>query len=200
MKSRRRLCFDGSSNDYTRVYCNDKSCSLSWPYRHAFRKDLGMENPYKAPLERLGQPSAAADSANQSQAISPSHPTRFLGGRLSIIFVAVVFGTVSVFSLVGFVFNLMSNYPGTDRPVIVVDPLWMLGHVIRGIGLGMLTYFLFRYRSAIKKCCDLGGEDVERLIATHDTLWKTGALVLGVLVVYALVYVAYTASLPRHGW
>jgi hypothetical protein len=159
-----------------------------------------MENPYKAPLESPGQPSAAADSANAGKGPNSNHQRRCFSGRLSIMFVAFVFGTVSVFSLAGFVFNLLSNYPGTDRPVIAVDPLWMLGHVIRGIGLGILTCVLIRYQSAIKKCRATSGEDAERLIATHDTLWKTGSLVLGALVIYALVYVANTALASRRGW
>lgn len=106
---------------------------------------------------------------------------------------AVVFGAVSALSLVGFLFNLAHDYPGTNQPVILVDPLWMLGHVIRAVGLGILTCLLLQYQFAIKHHRVAAGDGPRRLVLAHDALWKTAALVLGVLVVYSLAYVAYVA-------
>lgn len=133
-----------------------------------------MENPYKAPVEGPAQ-----------------SKTRGFGSRLSIVFVALVFATISALSIIGFLYNLTINYPGTDRPVIEVDPLWMFGHIIRGIGLGLLAYFLLRYQSAMKNWRGPIGEDAERLIARHDAVWRTGALVLGALTVFSIVYVLF---------
>lgn len=138
------------------------------------------ENPYKAPVEGHGKPPAAANSQGEC-----------LGGRRSIIFVALVFGTLSVLFVIQVLFNLTRNYPGTDQLVIVVDPLWMLANLIRGLGLGALTYALLRYFAAIKKCTGSNKEDKERLIATHDALWRTAAIALGVIAVASIVYVAF---------
>lgn len=120
-------------------------------------------------------------SANGSglENLDPSFRNRLLHSRLGILFVAIVLGTISALSIVGFVFNLTANYPGTDRPVIVVDPLWMVGHVIRGIGLGILTFRLWRYQVAIEHWRGSRGEGTEQFIITHAATWKTGAVVLG---------------------
>lgn len=144
-----------------------------------------MENPY--------QPIASAGSNHPGGEVDSIPETRCFGGRRSILFVALVFGTVSAMSLAGFLFNLAHNYPGTDQPVIVVDPLWMLGHLIRGIGFGILTYLLLQYQAAIKKSRHLAGGEANRLVISHDALWKTSALVVGVLAVYGLAYAAYGA-------
>jgi hypothetical protein len=138
------------------------------------------ENPYQAPMEDSGQSGAAATSGG--------HQSRRLGSRLSILFVAFVFGAISAFSLMGFLYNLTINYPGTERPVIEVDPLWMFGHVIRGLGLGALTWFLLRYQSEIKNWPGSLGQDAERLVAIHDAAWKAGAIVLGALMAFGIAY------------
>lgn len=143
-----------------------------------------MMNPYQAPVEAHGQPNAKARS--------DSHANQYLGGRLSIIFVAFIFGAVSAFSLFGFLYDLTMNYPETDRPVIAVAPIWMLGHVLRGLGLGVLTWFMWKYQLTIRKCRSPTAEGAQQLIVVHNKMWKTGALVLGALVVYAFVYVAIT--------
>jgi hypothetical protein len=110
--------------------------------------------------------------------------------RLSILFVALVFGAVAALSVVGFLFNLTIHYPGTDRPVIAVDPLWMLGHDVRALGLGYLTYKLWRYQATIKH--ERGdSKGAEEFIAVHDAAWRAGAIVLATLLVYAVAYVVF---------
>src|SRR5207249_2617580 len=70
------------------------------------------------------------------------------------------------------------------------DPLWMLGHVIRGLGLGALAFYLWRYQSTIKNWRGTKGEGSEQFIRNHSAAWTTGALVLGVLLAYGLIYVS----------
>jgi voltage-gated potassium channel Kch len=114
-------------------------------------------------------------------------PDELLGSRPAIMFVAIVFGIIAGLSVIGFLFNLTINYPGTGRPVIVVDPLWMMGHVIRGFGLGILTYRMWLYQAELKRW---HGRATEEFARAHASVWKTGALVLGVLIVYSITYVA----------
>ena len=69
---------------------------------------------------------------------------RVFYSRVGILGVAGVFGLVAVLSIVGFFFNLTTQDPTTGRPVIAVGPMWMLGHVIRGVGLGLLAFQMVR--------------------------------------------------------
>lgn len=140
-------------------------------------ENKSMENPYQAPLE------GHRESTGQ---------VRSFGGRLSVLFAALIFGAVSVLSTAGFMFNLARKYPGTDELVIVYDPLWMLGHVLRAVGLGLLTYFLLRYHSAVKMCRGMTWKDAQGIIVIHDKLWLTAALVLAALAVYSFVYAAFS--------
>ena len=121
--------------------------------------------------------------------LDPSFQKQLLHSRLGIGFVAIVFGIISLLSIGAVVFNLSANYPGTNRPVIVVDPLWMAGNVIRAIGLGILTFHLWRYQVAIKHWPGPDAKGTEDVILTQAAVWKTGAIVLGLLLVFAVIYV-----------
>lgn len=114
-----------------------------------------------------------------------------LDGRWSIIFVAAVFGIIAGLSIVGFLFNLSFNYPGTSRRMIVVDPLWMVGHLVRGFGLGAIAYRLWRYQRVLKHWRSSHDTDAEKFAQAHFAAWVTGALALGALVIYAMLYVSF---------
>ena len=111
--------------------------------------------------------------------LDPTFRKLVLRSRMGILFVAIVFGLISGLSIVGFIYNL---------PVIGVDPLWMVGHLIRGFGLGLLTFHLWRYQAAIKNWRGPSGEGTQQFIKAHAAAWNTGAIVLGVLLVYAIIY------------
>jgi hypothetical protein len=124
-----------------------------------------------------------------TDASDPAPANRLRRSRISIVFVAVVFGLVAAMSIFGFFFNLTINYPGTDRPVLAVDPLWMLGHLVRGVGLGWLSIALFRYQSQLRRWVGLDDYVSDSFIAAHNAAWSAGAIVLAVLIVYAIAYV-----------
>jgi hypothetical protein len=119
-----------------------------------------------------------------------------LQSRWAIKFVAIVFGAIATLSIIGFLFNLTIKYPGTDRPVIAVDPLWMFGHIIRALALGFLAYRLWLYQSAIAQWHAPDGEGTEQFLSAHAAAWKTGAIVLGLLLLYGLIYV--TPAIVAH--
>ncbi len=65
----------------------------------------------------------------------------------------------------------------------------MVGHVIRALTLGVLTYQMWRYQAAMKHWQGPDGRDTEEFTRAHATVWKTGALVLGTLLTYSIIYV-----------
>jgi hypothetical protein len=72
----------------------------------------------------------------------------------------------------------------------------MLGHIIRGLALGLLAYRLWHYQSALAQWRAPDGEGTEQFFAAHAAAWKTGALVLGLLLVYSVIYV--TPAIVAH--
>lgn len=125
-------------------------------------------------------PEGVADSSSRND---------LLTSRPAILFIAFIFAAIAVISAIGFLYNLTINYPGTGRPVIAVDPLWMFGHVVRGLGLGILACRMWLYQSAIKRWRGPDGRTTEEFARAHAAAWKTGAIVLGVLLVYSTAYV-----------
>lgn len=119
-----------------------------------------------------------------------------LGGRWSILFIAGVFGAVAGISILMFLVNLAFDYPGTDRRVIVIDPLWMVGHLVRGFGLGAIAYRLWCYQKALKHWRSSQDADAEKFAQAHFAAWVTGALVLGALLIFAVSYVSFGG--PRY--
>jgi hypothetical protein len=153
------------------------------------------DNPYASP-EDPGEVPPAEDAqdaaiAEDTEYADSTLRTHRIHSRLCILFVAAVFGALSVLSGVWFIVNLALPYPGTNRPVIAVDPLWILGRAIHCVGLGALAWRLAQYQSAIKQWDDAEAIGSDEFLKTHSTLWKTGALVLSIFIAYSVIYIAF---------
>jgi hypothetical protein len=58
---------------------------------------------------------------------------------------------------------------------------------------------LWRYQAAIKHWRSPNGEGTQQFIKTHAAAWNTGAIVLGLLLIYAIIYacVAFGVGVAR---
>jgi hypothetical protein len=122
--------------------------------------------------------------------LRPDQRRQFARTRVGVLVIATTFATIALLSMVGFVFNLAFKYPGTDSPVIQVDPLWMAGHLVRALALGWLAFRLWCYHSALKRWRD--GGDADPFLRAQSAAWVAGAIAIVVLMGYAVLQVAFT--------
>ena len=152
-------------------------------------------NPYKA----AQMPGPVLVDAFQPEATGDGmHPIN--KSRTSIVLVAFFFAAVAGTSFFGFAYNLTSNYPGTDTPVILYDPAWMIFHLIRGFGLGYLAFLLWTYQKAIKEWAAGSNDGGLSLAKIHNRTWIFGAcfLVVNFGIAFAYVLLPLWFFRPNH--
>jgi hypothetical protein len=66
-----------------------------------------------------------------------------LPGRLGVFVVGGFFSLVALGSLVAFCFQLRSLLPGGPS-YFQAEPMWVFAHLVRGVGLSILSWQLFR--------------------------------------------------------
>lgn len=146
------------------------------------------DNPFASP-EHV-EDTDAPPEATPPEPTLPAHRTQ---ARRCILFVAVVCGAMSASMLFGFVVNLTSTYPGTDKSVAEVAPLWLAGLPTYGIGFGVLAWCLVRYRAAIGRWDapeSVGGEE---FLDVHTRFWRAVAQVLFVFAAYVIISMVFAS-------
>ncbi len=135
------------------------------------------DNPYESP-----------DSATSAA------PKRLEDARFNIALVAIISGGAAAMFLVGFFMPFTFDVPGTDQSMFEMDPLWTLGHLVRGIAMLMLTWRLVQYRRAIRGKAEASATDQEDFVAMHASFWSTVTFVLLAFILCAVVYMAFGAN------
>jgi hypothetical protein len=104
-------------------------------------------------------------------------------GGCAILFVAAIVGLISLMSLGCFLFQATYRLPSGEA-FMAVEPGWVIGHLIRGLGLAFVTWQLLAYYRALKRGALAG----PGFLARHASLWNTIAIALGLMLAYALLY------------
>lgn len=106
-----------------------------------------------------------------------------LPGRLGVLAVGGLFSLIALLSLVVFVYQLRFLLPGGPS-FVQAQPMWVFSHLVRGVGLSILSWQLFRYAAVIGRIST--EEDLRAVARRHAALWNWGALVLLAIMAYSL--------------
>lgn len=148
------------------------------------------DNPYASPAEQMDRPD------DQSSVVTPpKEPPRLSDARFPVLYVACICATIAVMPVLGYIFMFI-NFGGPDTWDFILDPLLVGSDVIRLVGLSFLTWRLWRYRAAIKPEGLSNEDDANAFVAAHIALWKAGAVVLTVQIVFSIIY-AKIALIPE---
>ncbi len=111
-----------------------------------------------------------------------------LPGRSGLWMILCLFSIVSLLSFIGFVYQFNFILP-TGEMYVRTQPMWVFSHLVRGVGLAILSWQLFCYVNVIKKLTTL--EDLQQIARRHASLWTWAAIVLLTLVGYSIVTVMF---------
>jgi hypothetical protein len=106
-----------------------------------------------------------------------------LPGRLGVCAVGGIFSLIALQSLVTFVLQLRFLLPGGPS-YVQAEPMWVFAHLVRGVGLSILTWQLFRYATVIGRIATK--DDLRTVARRHAALWNWGAFVLFAIMAYSL--------------
>jgi hypothetical protein len=147
------------------------------------------DNPYASPAEQIERPD------DHSPAVTPpKEPPRLSDARFPVLYVACICATLAVMPVLGYTFMLI-NFGGPDAWLYILDPLLVGGDVIRLVGLAFFSWRLWRYRATIQPEGLANEDDANAFVAAHSALWKAGAIVLTMHVVFSIIY-AKIALMP----
>ena len=102
--------------------------------------DEKADNPYLSP----------GSSQHSGKGQMPNGQPPPVGGLLAILALCIAFGLIAAMSLMAFVVQFGLELPNGDR-FVSTDPLWVFSHLVRGTALSFLTFYLWRYASAVGK-------------------------------------------------
>lgn len=145
---------------------------------------MDSDNPYQSPADDQPDPDTPA-LGDEGNLLARS--------RLPMLFAAVFTGIVALLSLVAFVYQSRLQLPSGEWYALS-QPLWVVGHLIRGLGFGWLTCQLLKLAYAIR--CVVVGKDAARTFfaKSHLALWRTIAVIIFVQVVFTIVNMASLMS------
>ena len=140
-----------------------------------------------------GQDETMTTEPNPYSSPEVSHETSFssdtmiglphgLPGRLGVGLLGGVFGIVALFSLGTFVFQLQYILP-TGESFVRAQPMWVFAHLIRGVGLSIVSWQLFRYCAVIGKISTR--DDLLIVAQRHGALWNWSEIVILSIVAYS---------------
>ena len=137
--------------------------------------------------EAMGSETMTDESNPYSSPDAPSNTTfefhNGLPGRLGVFAIGGLFSLIALQSLVTFVYQLRFLLPGGPS-FVPAQPMWVFSHLVRGIGLSILSWQLFRYAAVIGRIST--EEDLRAVARRHAALWNWGALVLFAIMAYSL--------------
>lgn len=141
----------------------------------------------------FGQAKSMTTDPNPYSSPDASHETSFssdaliglpdgLPGRFGVGLIGGVFSIVALFSLGAFAFQLQYILP-TGQSFVRTEPMWVFAHLIRGVGLSIVSWQLLRYCAVIGKISTR--DDLLIVAQRHAALWNWGAIVLLSLAAYS---------------
>jgi hypothetical protein len=144
-------------------------------------------NPYQSPSDDASKVSEEAHLPN-SLALPEEFRRRIVRGRGAVVAIALVFGVIAVLSFCAFVYQATYRGPAGEW-FVLHNPLWVLGHLFRALGLTILASQLWQYSVSLKEISEVDDSDVDQFLNRHTSLWIWGAGILFLLIGYGVLSV-----------
>lgn len=130
-------------------------------------------NPYQAP---------AADDLRDA----PADPAATSPPRRSMFIVLLFLSLVAALSLLAFSYQTLAHVAvmiQIGRAYLPYNPLALIGHLVRGVGCGMMAWHLAHLSGVIRSATG----DIPR---RHAAFWRTTAWMVIALMIFAAIYLA----------
>ncbi len=136
-----------------------------------------QKNPYSAPV-------AKDREENKSSSVA-GVLTNGLPGRIGIRVVLRFFGFLALMSLLLFAYQstYVDQFGGS---YFRTNPMWVISHLVRGVGMTILSWQLFCYVRLIRNIAT--ASDLQMFARRHAILWNWGAIVLVAIAGYSTVF------------
>ena len=140
-----------------------------------------MDNPYQSSFGSTDFRSERTESLSKQLDFSISW------SQVGIWIILLILGGVSLLSVVGFLFNLTTTWPGTNQPTLVANPAWMIGHLVRASTTGYIALLLFSYACRISAVSEGTDSCLIDFMDLHMKVWFRAAIAFLVLFLYAFL-------------